>query len=245
MTEEAIEKLELYNRCRVEKYPYFFRYLYDTAKRDWKRYMEGCNKTGLQRFQKKVADLKAQTSWTDEEKEFLDNFDKYAPLMDSKSPMNMICHHLEDIDFEITKRIKETKDFDYSIYKNPDIEYTEEDYSEITACLEREIKNYNELKKKGVLDEVLIKMKMESIQDKMRYICPNRGMVVNILVDYYYGEKPKSNKDMLFKLYGNVLNNNVIRNEGGRVFFPMRDENGSIVYLGEHFETKEVCVGAI
>ena len=229
MNDELTAQAELFNRCRVEKYPYFFKYLYDTARKDWKKYMDGCNKTALQKFRKDVKQLKAQDVHSEEEKEFLSNFDKYAPL----------------IDFDITRRIKEEKVFDWSIYKNPELNYTEEEYADITACIEREMKSYNELKKKGALDEVLTKSKMESIRDKLRYICPNRGIVTNALVDYFYEEKESASKEILFTLYGTVISRNALKNAGGVAYFPMRDKEGDIIYLGDRYAVKEVCLNDI
>ena len=245
MDDEQIAQAELFNRCRVEKYPYFFKYLYDTARKDWKKYVDGCNKTAMQKFRKEVKQLKAQDVHSEEEKEFLTNFDKYAPLMDSNAPMNILCHYLENIDFDITRRIKESQAFDSSIYKNPDLRYTEEEYADITACIEREMKSYNELKKKGALDEVLAKSKMESIRDKLRYICSNRGVVANALVDYFYKEKESASKEILFTLYGTVISRNALKNAGGVAYFPMRDKEGDIIYLGDRYAVKEVRLNDI
>lgn len=245
MDDEQTAKAELFNRCRVEKYPYFFKYLYDTARSDWKKYLEGSNKTALQRFRMDVKQLKVKECLTDEEKEFLANFDKYAPLMDSNSPMNLLCHYLEEVDFDITRRIKEAKVFDWSIYKNPELEYSDAEYTEIVNCIEREMKNYNDLRKKGALDEVLTKSKMESIRDKLRYICPNRGIVTNALVDYFYGEKENASKEILFTLYGTVIARNALKNAGGIAYFPMRDKEGDIIYLGDRYAVKEVCLNDI
>lgn len=245
MTEQDIAEADLYNRCRVEKYPYFFKFLYDTARKDWKKYVEGCNKTAMQRFRKTLDELKGAEYRSEDEEEFMNNFYLYAPLMDSNSPMNLLCHYLEDIDFGITRTIKEKDNFDHSIYQNPDLEYTEKEYGEIVRCIEREVKSYNDLKKKGVMDEVLSKTKIEAMRDKLRYICPNRGVVTNVLVDYFYGEKEKSNKDILFVLYGNVMARNVLRNAGGKTYFPIKDKEGDIIYLGDRYSVKEVCVDAV
>lgn len=245
MNDEQTAQAELFNRCRVEKYPYFFKYLYDTARKDWKKYMDGCNKTALQRFRKDVKTLQAQESWSEQEEEFLNNFHKYAPLMDSRSPMNMLCHHLEAIDFDIARKIKEKTDFDYSIYKNPELEYTEDEYKEIVNCIEREMKIYNELRKKGVLDEVLTKTKLESITDKLRYICSNKGIVTNALVDYFYGEKVNRSKEFLYMLYGKVMMKNALRHTGEKIYYPVKSGEGDIIYLGERYEVKEVCLSAV
>lgn len=244
MNEQEVADADLYNRCRVEKYPYFFKYLYDAARKDWKKYVEGCNKTALQKFRKSVDELKLLENPSPEEKEFLENFSLYAPLMDSNSPMNLLCHYLEEVDFDITRKIKERKNFDYTIYQNKELAYTEKEFEEITRCIEREIKSYNELKKKGVMDEVLSKSKIESIQDKLRYICPNRGIVTNVLVEYFYGDKER-NKDFLFLLYGTVMARNALKNAGGKTNFPIKDEEGDIIYLGERYRVKEVCVDAV
>ena len=66
-----------------------------------------------------------------------------------------------------------------------------------------------------------------------------------MLVDYFYGEKEKSNKDILFVLYGNVMARNVLRNAGGKTYFPIKDKEGDIIYLGDRYSVKEVCVDAV
>ena len=67
-------------------------------------------------------------------------------------------------------------------------------------------------------------------------------IVVNCLVDYYYTYNPKANKDVLWKMVGKYIVENIKENtESKSVLFPFpTDTTSDIKYMGYDYELREV-----
>ena len=63
-------------------------------------------------------DLEKLERKTKEQKEFIDNFYEFCPVLIRDSPMNLLCKYIESINFGISQKTKvDAELFDYEIYK--------------------------------------------------------------------------------------------------------------------------------
>lgn len=263
---------ELYNATLLNNRPYFFRYLYKDTKKDYKEYCNLYHATSKQRFGMDFDDLTQLPDKTAEQQEFISNFYRYCPVVCSDSPMNLLCRHIEQLNFRLADQTRiDTTEETWELYKNHDVEYLDY-YPEIVAAVKDFMKNIQNKRIYGavagsdsdfrigsgrlgelVTDSSLsdspspgsqstgIPVSYSDLFDALYKVNTNPQIVTNCLVDYYYRDNPKSNKDMLWRSYGKFLFRNIRHNTGCRSFsFPLPAENGPINYLGRTYELEEV-----
>ena len=167
--------------------------------------------------------------------------------------MNLLCKYIEGINFGISEKTKiDSESFDYSIYKRKDIEY-EDYYEQVKEVIQGFLKEQrltivNSSKEcdndenNDENKEVQFNFSAENLINKLSKVNSNRLIIVNCLVDYFYKEKPKSNKDILWNAYGNLIYKNIVKNSGAiTALFPMpSDESFDLEYLGYKYKLQEV-----
>lgn len=226
--------------------PYFFKYRYRDTRQKYNKYVDENKASCLQRFGINLNDLLNEANPTEEQSVFIKNYYTYMPVTVSKSTMNMLCEYIESIDFKISKKIKSpTESFDFSIYKNRDYPYTCAEYEKVVAIIRAVMKRYSS----SVIlnddetgdDEIWNSLSIgEAIEARLNAASVNRFVVTNILVDYFYEERPNSDKSILWDVCGRYIWRNVRDKSSDVVLFPMSDENGSIAYMGGRYEVREV-----
>jgi len=228
---------EFYNETLLDVYPYFFRYIYKDTKKKYKEYVEEYNKTCKHKFNISFDELLTKQRKTSDEQCFIDQFYKYCPVIISDSSMNLVCKYIEGIDFGIANntKINATEEV-FKDYKKKDIEYLDyydnisDKLKEIIALnritLETE-HNSDVLKDKEVINEFLL-------------ICGQIDIVVNCLVDFYYINNTKMNKDFLWKIFGKYIYKNIKNNTESKILFPVKDDNGDLTYLGYKYKLQEI-----
>lgn len=240
---------EVLNRCLLNRSPYFFKYRYPKAKREFYTYESQKQFACKTTFGMTIKQLEERPRKTPEQRKWLDNYYEYAPLILSDSPMNLLCKYIESIDFEIIKA-KPTGRFDWCIYIDPNVAY-EDEYEDVVKCYKRHLKDVAHMKAK-VIDEDgstsksdAYKFNIASLKEKMRYVCSNPKVITNALVWYLFEEAPSSKKDLLWDAYGQYMVDAAMgkNRDKGTVMFPLEDENGSIEYLGKRYEWTEVEIG--
>lgn len=246
---------ELYNSVLLNKYPYFFRYIYKDTNKTYKKYLDEYNMICQQKFQMNFTDLENLKIKTTAQENFINEFYKYCPVIISQSPMNLLCKYIENINFNISKKIKMSNNFNPNYYKNKNIEYihfyndvitelknfTKEIKSSITLTTNSkdDIYEYNEEKVNS------FNVKSDILYDRLSKINSNPYIILNCLIDYFYIENPNSNKDILWKSYGKFICNNIITNlKIKSVIFPMPSNNKdfSLTYLGCNYKLQEVKI---
>jgi hypothetical protein len=240
---EVKAKKELLNKTLLNRHPYFFIYRYDDTRRRYQDYCSKMDKACKNKFGISIKELEVSKRRTLEQQQFLDGYYKYMPVIISDSTMNLLCRYIEGIDFKISDKTKICLDEEYvQRYKDSSVSYTKETYEQIVAKLREYMRSYkcrsmgaNEQEDE---DETILKgLKLVGMLNE---VCSDVRVVVNCLVDYFYIEKPKSNKDILWSHYGKYLFRNVKQNTGGKIMFPFPDDNGDILYLGKRYAAKEV-----
>lgn len=240
-----------YNNILLNKYPYFFKYRYKKARDDYKKYIEECGSECKYKFRLSLDVLLKQETHTEEQVQFLHNFYKYMPLVYSDSPMNLVCRHIEEKNFDILKRIQNPHQFDYKVLYHPDYDFTDEEYHAVTTIF-KEFKSiakvvsiqkdvYGADSSVDFFDYNKYRISCDACMQEMVESLGNVHLIANCLVKYFYEEVPKSNKELLWTIVGQYLYEAVRRNlHTTSVNFPFPDSNGDIEYLNSKYSMKEV-----
>lgn len=255
-TKRRIQYIDFYNSILLNKHPYFFRYLYRDTNKLYKDYVEKNDITCRQKFQMSLQHLESKQQKTLEQIEFVKNYYKYMPVTCNDSSMNLLCKYIEGINFDISSRTKIDKSIDIIPLlkkQGKEFEYDDNTYSQIIAELKSFIKGkqFDKMLPDDE-DETLkynpdvvqeIKVDNEFFEDKLNNISSNTYMVVNCLIDYFYIDKPSSNKDILWSTFGKYIFDNVKNNSDiEKIKFPMPNDDGDILYLGEKYKLEEVNI---
>lgn len=217
--------------------PWFFIYRYSQIKSELDKYIKSCKSNCKIRFGKTLDDLCASANRTDEEEDFLYYYEKYMPVSRAPGTMNRICFRIED-EFQTTNVLPNVE-FDHSILKTDAI-YTQEEYDKIAKLYDEYNKNmqfFLKQKNKNELgdDEVgfdVMRFKNEFV-DACSVVCPNEEILANIVVDLCY--TTSKNKTFAWDVSGDQIFNNVLKNNGGIITYPIKDDNGNIEFCGKKF----------
>ena len=79
-SEIVVKEKNLHNSILLNKYPYFFKYLYKNVKKFYNKYCETNEITCHQKYKMSFKKLKELDRLSIEQKQFIDNFYKYMPL---------------------------------------------------------------------------------------------------------------------------------------------------------------------
>lgn len=197
-----------------------------------------------------LKDLLTLKEKDEQQVEFINSFYEYMPLIYSDSPMNLLCRYLETTNADIADKLKvDTSMKCYELYRNNKIAYTEDTYNKVKSVINiymRSLKNkFSNVSVSSFTpneDTVYVFDENFDIKESMLEIHKDINVIVNCLVDYFYIERPSANKDVLWKLYGNIIFQNIKKNTKSKIQFPMPDDNGDIVYMGARYSWKEIKI---
>lgn len=236
----------LYNNTLLDKYPYFFRYVYKDIDKEYKKYLDECNIICKQKYRIDLQTLESLEHKTEEQETFLSHFYEFCPVLISDSPMNLLCKYIESIQLDILRKTKtDTKNFDYSIYRKNELD-SHPYYNDVKTVIQSFLKNQGSRLMTDSNSELCIDFVNETLYEKLRKVNSNPYIIANCLIDYFYEERPKSNKDLLWKTYGKYIYKNIIKNSGiSTALFPMPcgdDKAYDLEYLGYRYKLQEVTL---
>ena len=251
--DKHLDRKLLYNNTLLDRYPYFFRYVYKDTNRDYKKYLDEYNVICKQKYKMSFKDLENLDRKTKEQKDFISNFYEFCPVLNSDSPMNLLCKYIESINFNISQKTKiDTEKFDCKIYKNDNYEY-KDSYDKVISVLKEFISEQRNMIVATASDddyeldddnEIILNNKPDDLFEKLSVVNSNPYIIVNCLIDYFYLDKPGSNKDLLWMTYGKFIYKNVVANSGvSTALFPMPcsdNDKGDLKYLGYNYKLQEV-----
>ena len=235
--EVILKKKEVDYNIAAEIKPWFFIYRYSQLKAELDKYMKSVKSNCKIRFGKTLDDLYASDDKTEEEEAFIYNYEKYMPISRSPGTMNRICWRIED-EFKTTDVLPYVE-FDRSILKS-DAEYSQEEFDAIKEL-------YNEYGKDLLLiskartknethsedAEIGVFQLKERFMDACYSICSNTKTLTNVVIDICYTSN--KNKSFAWDMCGDEIFKNVLKNSGGKIQFPIKDENGDIEFCGNTF----------
>lgn len=235
--EATIRDKQINTNIAAEIKPWFFIYRYSQIKADLDKYIKFVRSNCKIRFGKSLDDLYASEQKSEEEEAFIYNYEKYMPVSRAPGTMNRICWRIED-EFQTTDVLPNVN-FDYSILKS-DAEYTQEEYQKV-KCLYDEYNKGMQLflkqqhKNEMGDDEVgfdIVQLK-DIFADECSKVCPSPEVLANIVIDLCYTSH--KNKTFAWDVVGEQIFNNVLKNNGYTIQYPVKDKNGDIDFCGNKF----------
>ena len=243
--EDTIQDKQINANIAAEIKPWFFIYRYSQLKSELDKYMKAVKSNCKIRFGKSLEGLYACDNRTDEENAFIYHYEKYLPVSRAPGTMNRICWKIEN-EFSTTD-VLPSVDFDISILKS-DVEYTQEEYEQIKQLYDEYNKSMQLFLKKQNQndfgdDEVgfdIVHLK-DIFIDECSKVCPSSEVLANIVVDLCYTSN--KNKTFAWDVAGEQIFNNVLKNSGYIIQYPIKDENGDIEFNGKMFSLYTQQIG--
>lgn len=235
--EDTLRKKEVDYNIAAEIKPWFFIYRYSQLKSELDKYMKSVKSNCKIRFGKTLDDLYASDSRTEEEEAFIYNYEKYMPISRAPGTMNRICWKIED-EFKTTNVLPDVE-FDRSILKS-DAKYSQEEFDAIKSLYD-EYNTSVQIFLKGIKKndsdkaerDVVISQLKNEFSNTCYSVCSNSSVLANIVVDICY--LSNKNKSFAWDVCGDEIFKNVLKNSGGKLQFPIKDENGDIEFCGNTF----------
>ena len=243
--EETILDKQINVSIAAEIKPWFFIYRYSQLKSELDKYMKAVKSNCKIRFGKSLSDLYSSEDKSEEEKAFIYNYEKYMPISRAPGTMNKICWRIED-EFKTTDVLPNV-DFDYAILKS-DVLYTQDEYNAIKQLYDEYNKNmqlFLKQKKQNELGDDEVGFNITHLKDifvaECAKICPNTEVLANIVVDLCYTSS--KNKTFAWDVAGEQIFNNVLKNNGYVIKYPVKDNHGDIEFCGNKFSLYTQRIG--
>ena len=167
------------------------------------------------------------------------------PVSRAAGTMNRICWRIED-EFKTTDVLPNVK-FDCSILKSDAI-YTQEEYDSIKQLYEEYNKNmqlFLKQKYKNELGDDEVGFDITQLKDvfvsECYKVCPNTEVLSNIVIDLCYSSN--KNKTFAWDIAGEQIFNNVLKNNGYKIQYPIKDIDGDIEFCGNKFSLHTQKIG--
>jgi hypothetical protein len=197
------------------------------------------------RFGKSLDDLYASIERSEEENAFIYHYEKYLPISRAPGTMNRICWKIEDA-FQTTNVLPDTP-FDPSVLKS-DAPYSSEEYDAIRLLYDEYNCNMQLFLKKKKQNEFadddvgfdIVHLKDIFIDECIK-VCPDEEVLANIVVDLCYTSN--KNKTFAWDVAGEQIFNNVLKNNGCIITYPVKDMDGDIEFNGKRFSLYTQQIG--
>ena len=246
-TEEIKEKKRFNIRILADKKPYFMAYIYPHEMKKYKTYVNKAKRNCMMRFGITLDELIDKDNKTEDEEIFLKYYYLKMPLNTYPCLMNKICYKIEEEFDDVFKSFDRNSNFDYSILKCDNIEYSKSTYDKIKII-------YKKYKKEA--QRYIVKIQKERIEDftkrDMRNIfiekfkheayqeCNNEEELCNIVLDLCYTNN--DSKQFAWDVCGDVIINNLLKKNNYIIKYPELDKDGDIEFGGYNFSMKETKI---
>ena len=161
--------------------------------------------------------------------------------------MNRICRRFEEEFDNYIARHNADAEFDYSIMRSGET-YTSQQYNAIHHIYTEYVKrtqDYMQFAAKERIDNdenhVRRSMMLHDFVRECEQVCSNSKQLCNILLDMCY--KKEGSKQFVWDIASDEIVDNLVRNNGNRLMFPMRDDNGDFEFGGERFAIAMKSIG--
>lgn len=251
--EETKKKKKFYNSILTDKKPYFFRYKYDSLNKQYRSYVKAKEEDCLLKYNRKLSEV-LKNPHNEQERIFKDKYYKFMDIIDSDCVMNKICKYIESIDFNIKQKMRSSSEFDYKILLSREAEFDEKIYEIVSSLVTSRIKEWavkrEEINSKqqnysrtGIKfneeevnqkDQVLMLLREDLLQ-----VCSNEEELTNYLLKLFYEDKISLNKNILWKICGRQIFENV-KKKNPIIYIPEKDKEGSLEFLYEKYDIKRI-----
>lgn len=247
MSQEQKEKAQFRNSLLINKRPIFMQFLYQDYKKDYSDYVYNYNLYSIANFGIELKDLfqKDLSELFEREKEFIEKYKKYSPLLDTDCVVNIISKHMQEKIKETRIALRNTRTIKtIDILKDPYIELDEEK-------LKKLYKIYKKYKsgKRNLINVIedgkeehykTLEQYNKAIRNDAYRISPDIRELANLAVEICYNIHPSDNKTFAWNVFGEGIIENVKTNRQSEIKIPFYDENGNIEYLGSTYSMRTI-----
>lgn len=246
--EELINKIEFNNRIIIDKRPYFFRHLYTGYNKKWRKYNANCDNYAIANYGSTLVEILSDIGGLScDQLDFVGNYHKYNPLLDSPCLMNKFCHYMENQIHLLKTNIKTKPDEKIiSILKNPDIPIDKDKLKSLYDIYKKyksEKRNFANIRdergeeKYKTLEQYCKSLRLESIK-----ISSNIMELANLAVTICYELHPSDNKSFAWQVFGEGVLKNIELNRQEIITIPFLCKDGDIIYLDSKYKNYEVDI---
>ena len=228
----------------ADKRPYFFRYVYQDDNKTFQKHNNNMRDSALKMCGIEFDEL--INSDKPEAKQILQDYFKLSPLSDNGCTVNRIAHHIENEMANFDETIK-NNDFDYSILKCKNVEYSKQKYNLIkqiyndyiadVAAFIRGLKYKNITKEEREEHEGIL---LDSFRRRCALVCPINEELTNIVIDLVYSEK--KSKSFAWQICGEQIIENLLKSNDYKINVPELADNGEFEFNGSNFKMNESSV---
>lgn len=262
-TEEEKQKKDFYNSIIADKKPYFFKYKYKALNKQLNEYNKKYDKACITHYKKTLKEILAMSQEEIEKsgypgiKNTVEAYWKKYPVLDSDCVMNKVCHYIEEVDFEIKKKVRSDHDFDYHLLQTRGFVVNRVIYEQIKEEVEATFKKWNSKLKDSEINRVgrIAEQDMETkvldrdlevseLKRRLLLICSNEEMLTNHLIYLFYEDRRGLSKATLWNLVGKQIYENV-KAKTDSFYFPVKNDTGSLSFLYENYEIQKINLNEI
>ena len=235
------DKRELYHDIVADKKPYFMRYIYPNLTNQYVSYLRNGNKNALREFNMTVPEMEdiPESERTPREEEYLRYYHNSFPLNTENCVMNRICRRFEsEFDGYLVKSKPSVK-FDYSIMKRgcPYDKNRLYRLGELYKLYNHKVQELKMFSMYERVDDDELTAQYNELREEFIYrcslVCSDRATLCDMMLDLCY--RKNNTKGFVWEMCGDVIIENLLERNDHKISYPVRDENGEILYHGERF----------
>lgn len=223
------EKIKFNNSICCDKKAYFFGYVYPVKMQEYKNHRKICNTECLIRFGISFNELLNLKEKTPEQKNFIRNYYRYAPLFNSDCTMNILTRYIEDLDLQYKRGVK-NRTFDFRCLMSTDADNLDKKIIYRFRSLIKKYTRFNKdimrnisISEPYLTDDELKDMKsalFDCLYQDFLLDClsiePDVNMCVNYIVYVCYAVDMNCQKSLLWYCFGDTLVDNIKANSNHR-----------------------------
>lgn len=235
------EKKQLYLNTVADRKPYFMIYIYDRLRKEYNTFIDNAKRKSLRLFRKDLEDLlsASEEDLTEDEKQFIADYELRIPVVDANDTVNRICHKVEkEFKSYVLKKKDEVK-FDPSIlksgkpYSSRKFKEVKEVYTEYRCKLDEFVKSKGKKRiDRATSNEIMLIMKDE-FKRKAESICQNEEALCDIVVDIAYSRE--NSRKFAWDICGAQIIRNLLKNNDNMISVPVQDDEGDIEFRGRRY----------
>lgn len=218
----------------ASKKPYFMMYRYPELRSRYLTFKRDAGWDCKAVFGLSIDELKALPSLTEEQRIFVEWYDKLCPVLQSNGVMNRICALCESY-FDALKHDERPRNFDPFMLKTG-VDYSRYTKDQVMTLYHQYMDDLRDLAAAGLQDAEYADRKMilmDEFRAQCAEACPSEIELCDVVVDICYS-KEKS-KQFAWDMCGEQMVTNVLRNTGGTFTWPKPTARGDVVYGGKRF----------
>lgn len=196
-------------------------------------------------------DLKRLENKTEEQKQFIETAEYHTQLISNDCEMNQICRHIENIDFEVKRKICSNELFDFTalmdntqLFSNVICEQINREMINVISS-KRDLSVRQNVQKSTVGNENNdiffeerngLKLRSNVLLDELlsKYT-NNLSELTNYLIVIFYEQHKTWSKSMLWELVGEQIFKNCLQSCNKQIKVPVRQKDGEIRFWNDTF----------